>query len=478
MILKEIKTGIEAAMLVSCSAVAQGKNSKRRPLTVQRRKQRAPRTRGGTINTEFKIRANASVYLSELRGTRKTESDRVSAVCGGIHLRAPLKLTCSVLLRAPAETGDPVTAVGFDTILEKFIYKKKERKSPQSPTSPSDGTLSPTGKKKRRFKWPKKKTSRDRDPEFHNDPLFFSDPEDHNAAKNNLNFDQVSVQTEYSVQSECLSEDSTSTYSLDMSHRSATSPRSRKNSDEKQSVLVRIGSFFAKRRKSSRSHSDSKEDGGFPTRARGPELPDAEGSRTPTGSPREARRNAGNAGNAGASLPELRIGRLRESPGSRSVVSLLDGEGIPFADSDSSGRSSVKEAGSQEGVAVGVGGSGGAAGVPGGDERQRRAGAGGGAGEGVGPDGQPAVRTTVKHNFEVVSKARPASWDPAETRDGAAFVRTTALEGQAQRSQSCSDHTEAPVWVRAPHVGEEEPNSGRPRPPMAARPRPRDVARR
>ncbi|XP_064157026.1 beta/gamma crystallin domain-containing protein 1 isoform X3 [Anguilla rostrata] len=357
--------------------------------------------------------------------------------------------------------------------------------NPQGTTSPSDATVSPTEKKRRRFKWPKRKSSRDKS---HNDPLFFSDSEDLEATRNHLSFDQVSVLTEFSVQSERLSPvdvDSASMYSLDMSHRSATSPRSRKSSEDKPGVFVRIGSFFSsKRRKSSKGHSESKEEATPPTSPTEEEWPS-----TPTGSPRGVRDGVGLG--VGVSLPELRTERPQGSPGTRSVVSLLDGEGIPFADSDSSGRGSVKEAGSQERVGGGADGAGGEEGRSPGEVKSPDVVLGGvcrklqayleetsvnavvGEGGDSGPRRQPLVCSTVKRNFEVVSKARPTSWDLVEPLDAKFFVKTTPLGGASLRSQSCSEDGGPPVWVRpSPEntsSGEATPTNGRssPAPPAA-----------
>ncbi|KAI1895041.1 hypothetical protein AGOR_G00102190 [Albula goreensis] len=219
--------------------------------------------------------------------------------------------------------------------------------SPASMTPPGDMALaSPTEKKKRRFKWPKRKSSRSQP---HDDPLFFNDSHDNEAMSNHMSFDQLSVQTEYSERSDCESQldlESASMYSFDMAHHSSASRRARKSSEDKPGVLVRIGSFFSsRRRKSSKGQSETSEDEVSPTKNQAHQFPSKEGPASPPPQVETIR----------ISLPELCIERseLKPSASVHSIVSILDGEGIPFVDSDSSGRSSVKGAGSQEALGGG-----------------------------------------------------------------------------------------------------------------------------
>ncbi|KAG7465955.1 hypothetical protein MATL_G00159610 [Megalops atlanticus] len=221
--------------------------------------------------------------------------------------------------------------------------------SPNESTLPRDGLpTSPTESKKKRLKlWLKKKASRDRS---HDDPLYFTDTEDLESMSGDMCFDQVSVQTEYNVRSDATSPlytESTSMFDFDMAHHGGpTSPsfKSRKNSGEKSGVFVRIGSFFTKRRKSSKSHSETSEDAS-PASARDTEQPDDEGSRTPIGSPQEQAKGIHTTDKP-----------IQSSSSVRSVISALDADDLPFADSDSSGRSSVREVRPGEGVSWEAGG--------------------------------------------------------------------------------------------------------------------------
>ncbi|XP_036397712.1 beta/gamma crystallin domain-containing protein 1 isoform X2 [Megalops cyprinoides] len=116
------------------------------------------------------------------------------------------------------------------------------------------------------------------------------------------------------------------------------------NSGEKGGVFVRIGSFFTKRRKSSKSHSETSEDAS-PASARDAERPDDEGSRTPIGSPQEQAKSVHTTDKP-----------IQSSSSVRSIISALEADDLPFADSDSSGRSSVREVRPREGVSWEAGG--------------------------------------------------------------------------------------------------------------------------
>ncbi|XP_049451171.1 muscle M-line assembly protein unc-89 isoform X2 [Epinephelus fuscoguttatus] len=119
------------------------------------------------------------------------------------------------------------------------------------------------------------------------------------------------------------------------------------SSEENRGVLSRLSNFLRSKKKksSSKHHSDSLS----PTSPLSPSSPQSQqedGPRTPTPSRRDSELmgpHYGGSSRMGAELDD----RLSQnsSPSASSVVSLLtDGAELPFADSNSSGRSSVREA--------------------------------------------------------------------------------------------------------------------------------------
>ncbi|XP_074516032.1 uncharacterized protein crybg1a isoform X3 [Sebastes fasciatus] len=122
------------------------------------------------------------------------------------------------------------------------------------------------------------------------------------------------------------------------------------SSEEKKGVFNRISNFFNSRKKksSSRKHSDASTDAGSPTSPLSPRSPQSlqeeeDGLKTPTPSRRGSELTGpyygGTESRAGADTPTQ-----SSTPSASSVVSLLtDGGDLPFADSNSSGRSSVRE---------------------------------------------------------------------------------------------------------------------------------------
>ncbi|KAM8916257.1 uncharacterized protein crybg1a isoform 2-T2 [Spinachia spinachia] len=147
-----------------------------------------------------------------------------------------------------------------------------------------------------------------------------------------VSFDQISVSTECSFQTESnwepLSE-SSSMMNFDMTHSSKYS----KSSEEKKGMLDRFSHFFSSKRKksssSSRPPSEASSDVCSPTGSP-PPLQEEDGHKTPTPSRKEAPSRSSSL--SGSSLS------------GSSVVSLpAGGAQLPFANSDSSGRSSVRE---------------------------------------------------------------------------------------------------------------------------------------
>ncbi|XP_044021559.1 uncharacterized protein crybg1a isoform X2 [Siniperca chuatsi] len=121
------------------------------------------------------------------------------------------------------------------------------------------------------------------------------------------------------------------------------------NSEEKRGVFDRLSNFFNSKRKksSSRKHSDSSADATSPTSPLSPRSPQSQqedGLKTPTPSRKDSELT-------GPHYAESRTGAERgdtlsqsSSPSASSMASLLPDEAeLPFADSNSSGRSSVRE---------------------------------------------------------------------------------------------------------------------------------------
>ncbi|XP_022606916.1 beta/gamma crystallin domain-containing protein 1-like [Seriola dumerili] len=177
-------------------------------------------------------------------------------------------------------------------------------------------------------------------------------------------YDQMSVSTEYSFRTESEwdpDSESTSMISFDMTQpispaspsKFPTSPS--KNPEEKRGVFDRLSSFFNSKRKKSRSrqHSDASTDASSPTSPLSPLSPlsqhspisqQEDGLKTPTPSRKDSDLMGSHRG-------ETRTGAegddtLSQGSGlsASSVISVRRDEAeLPFADSDSSGRSSVRE---------------------------------------------------------------------------------------------------------------------------------------
>ena len=119
------------------------------------------------------------------------------------------------------------------------------------------------------------------------------------------------------------------------------------SSEEKRGVFDRLSSFFNKRKKSSsRHHSDASNDERSPTSPLSPRSPQFEdeedGEKTPTPSRKASELPLYGEANTGAEQGNARS--QCSSPSASSTVSLLtDDADLPFADSNSSGRSSVRE---------------------------------------------------------------------------------------------------------------------------------------
>ncbi|KAF1375177.1 hypothetical protein PFLUV_G00236800 [Perca fluviatilis] len=208
----------------------------------------------------------------------------------------------------------------------------------------------PKEKKGRRllsFKMRRKKSKRK---EEEGEEVFFTD--ELGSFNKELSYDQMSVSTECSFRTESDWDpysESTSMISFDMTQpHGPTSPsKFFKSSEDKRGVLDRLSNFFNPRRKkssSSRRHSEAS-DSISPTSPLSPHSLQSlqeDGLKTPTSSRKDSELT-------GFSYGEERTGAehvdtLSPSPSALSVASLsTDGAELPFADSNSSGRSSVRE---------------------------------------------------------------------------------------------------------------------------------------
>ncbi|XP_026884572.2 titin homolog [Electrophorus electricus] len=180
-------------------------------------------------------------------------------------------------------------------------------------------TTSPSHKKKRRFgSWRSKKKS----PKETRDRLFFHSTEEYDTVSCEVSFDQLSIQTEDNM---ILPSEATSVISLDLSSSTPTSPsqRHKKNSE---SVLNRVATFFIRKRKSTTDSEETNEN-----------VPQ---ENKPCQHLTPASRTAlpGRLDRDEVFDPEVELQR------GHSAASLVeDGGDLPFADSGSSGRGSVKE---------------------------------------------------------------------------------------------------------------------------------------
>nr|XP_033499190.1 microtubule-associated protein futsch isoform X1 [Epinephelus lanceolatus] len=234
--------------------------------------------------------------------------------------------------------------------------------SPASPGALSPGynatladdvlPISPKVKKDKRllpFRLKRKKSKHKEEEGGGGGDVFF--PDELDSFHSHLSYDQISVSTECSYQTVSdwyTQSESTSMISFDMTQPHSPSSPSKffKSSEENRGVLSRLSNFLRSKKKknSSKHHSDSLS----PTSPLSPSSPQSQqedGPRTPTPSRRDSELmgpNYGGSSRMGAELDD----RLSQnsSPSASSVVSLLtDGAELPFADSNSSGRSSVRE---------------------------------------------------------------------------------------------------------------------------------------
>ncbi|XP_029937821.1 mucin-17 [Myripristis murdjan] len=177
--------------------------------------------------------------------------------------------------------------------------------------------------------------------------VFFHETDEMPSFDRQMSYDQLSVSTECSFRTESDWDphaESSSMLSFDMAQ--PISPSKYKSSEEKRGMIERISSFFSSKRKRSRQFSDASNDGGSvsspasPLSPRSPQSPEEEGLKTPTAS-RKDREITG----LEVTETEREKGAAYDcspSPSGSSLASLATGE-LPFADSDSSGRSSVRE---------------------------------------------------------------------------------------------------------------------------------------
>ncbi|TMS21167.1 Beta/gamma crystallin domain-containing protein 1 [Larimichthys crocea] len=160
----------------------------------------------------------------------------------------------------------------------------------------------------------------------------------------------MSVSTECSFRTESdwgPDSESTSVISLDMSNlHSPTSPsKFFKNSEEKKGVFDRISHFFhsKKKKSSSRQNSDASSDASLPTSPSSPLSPKSQqedGLKTPTPSRKDDELKARYA--RGAECGDTLSQSSSRSASSSPSVFTSEAD-LPFADSNSSGRSSVRE---------------------------------------------------------------------------------------------------------------------------------------
>ncbi|KAI4883025.1 hypothetical protein NFI96_012490 [Prochilodus magdalenae] len=236
-------------------------------------------------------------------------------------------------------------------------WEKPESSPSPEPLSPDALPTSPAEKKKRRFgSWrSKKKSLRET-----RDPLFFGNTDDLDTISSQMklvetpatktaqkdkvyevawntsarSFDQLSIRTEDNLMMadtwSTLPSEATSVMSLDLSS-TPTSPvrRHRKESGEKGTVLNRVATFFL-RRKKSRTTSGEVDENASPATSPGQSEASA-----------ALRQSSGSFEGDQVFVSEVRLGG---SPSVHSVASIVtDGGDLPFADSDSSSRGSVRE---------------------------------------------------------------------------------------------------------------------------------------
>lgn len=194
------------------------------------------------------------------------------------------------------------------------------------PSSPRDGILypdslptSPSKKKKKRFPtWGSTKRNKDLD--------FLHSTGDLDSVFNDRSFDQVSIQTEnYLMTDTCptpVRSRTNSLLSLDIISSPSSPTKKHRKSSEDKTVINRLGSLFNWKRKSKTKDQTGVSPENF--------SPEANSPTKYSGSAEETKDSVFSSEN--------------RSPSVCSVASLVaDGGDLPFADSGSSGRGSVKE---------------------------------------------------------------------------------------------------------------------------------------
>ncbi|XP_061600285.1 mucin-2-like [Cololabis saira] len=209
------------------------------------------------------------------------------------------------------------------------------------PAGPGDGEASPVspkekkGKRRLLFRLRRKKSKSSKEA---GGDVFFPDTDELGSFSSQWSFDQMSISTECSFRTESDWDghsEFSSLHGFDMSQPSSPGSPSKpfKNSEDKRGVLGRISSFFRSRKKSSRQNSDA--NSSSPASPTSPGWAEDEQG-TPTASRRDGECRLTGEGGDGVSQ--------RSSPSSSSVASIITAtDDLPFADSSSSGRSSVRE---------------------------------------------------------------------------------------------------------------------------------------
>ncbi|XP_051252202.1 uncharacterized protein crybg1a isoform X1 [Dicentrarchus labrax] len=227
------------------------------------------------------------------------------------------------------------------------------------PLSPGDNAtltgdilpISPKVKKRRllSFKLKRKKSKRK---DEGGGEVFFPETDELDSFNSHRSYDQMSVSTECSFRTESDWDpysESSSMISFDMTQPyNPTSPsKFSKNSEEKKGVFDRLSNFFSSKRKksSSRRHSEASSDASSPTSPLSPRLPQSQqedGLKTPTPSRKDSELTSPQYAESRTGAPETLS--QSSSPSTSSMISLMTNDAdVPFADSNSSGRSSVRE---------------------------------------------------------------------------------------------------------------------------------------
>ncbi|KAM4541638.1 uncharacterized protein crybg1a [Odontesthes bonariensis] len=223
--------------------------------------------------------------------------------------------------------------------------------------SPDASLVSPKEKKLKRllsFKLKRKKSKSNKDGGGGGGDVFFPDTDELDSFNSHLSYDQMSVSTECSFQGENdLNSHSefSSMISLDMTPPSSPLSPSKffKNSEEKKGMFGRLSNFFNSRKKrgSDRHHSDTNtisSSPASPSSPHSPQCPQEDGLKTPTPSRRDGELTGRHYGESRPRGEQGDTLSQSSTPSASSVVSLMNDDAqLPFADSDSSGRSSVRE---------------------------------------------------------------------------------------------------------------------------------------